>query len=224
MPQRAVIMVAGGTGTRMGGNIAKQFLLLSQKPLILHTFEAFAAFDPGMQFILVLFPSLRNEWDELVAKYDFRLKHTLVSGGAERFHSVKNGLAALDLSVTHVAVHDAVRPLVSHDTIARSFAAAMEYGAAVPVVPVNDTIRLQAPDKSHTLPRHLLHAVQTPQCFERKLLLSAYELPFEDTFTDDASVVERAGHYIHLCQGNRSNIKVTTPEDMLIAEALLPKS
>lgn len=214
-------MVAGGTGTRMGSATAKQFLLLAGKPIILHAFEAFHAFDPEAQFILVLYPALREEWQQLVQKYQFTLPHTLVDGGAERFHSVRNGIAALSDEVELVAVHDSVRPLVEEATISRSFAAAEEHGAAVPVVPVTDTIRRQQGTLSFTLPRHELVAIQTPQCFQRSILESAYNVDFETTFTDDASVVERSGQYVHLCKGNRANIKVTTPEDMLIGEALM---
>ncbi len=214
-------MVAGGTGTRMGSATAKQFLLLAGKPIILHAFEAFHAFDPSAQFILVLYPALREEWNQLAQKYQFTLPHTLVDGGAERFHSVRNGLAALNNDVELVAVHDSVRPLVEQATIARSFAAAEEYGAAVPVVPVTDTIRRQQGALSFTLPRNELVAIQTPQCFQRSILESAYNVDFETTFTDDASVVERNGQYVHLCEGNRANIKVTTPEDLLIGEALM---
>jgi 2-C-methyl-D-erythritol 4-phosphate cytidylyltransferase len=208
----------------MGSRVAKQFLPLSGKPIILHSFEAFYRFDPDIQFILVLFPSLLEEWQALIDKYDFRLPHAIVEGGAERFHSVKHGLAALHPDVRHVAVHDAVRPLASSDTISRSFAAAETHGAAVPVVPVTDTIRQTHQGQSHTLPRSELCAVQTPQCFSRAVIDTAYQVDFNPDFTDDASVVERSGHYIHLCEGNRSNIKVTTPEDLLIAEALFAAS
>lgn len=220
MSRRAVIMVAGGTGTRMGAPRAKQFLPLAGKPIIFHTFEAFFAFDPHMQFVLVLFPSLRAEWEQLTKDFDFQLDHTVVDGGAERFHSVKNGIAALDGDVDLVAIHDAVRPLVSPATIAHSFEAAALHGAAVPVVPVVDTIRQVADGRSATLDRNALVAVQTPQCFRKDLIKGAYDVEYQPGFTDDASVAERAGHYVHLCEGNRSNIKVTTPEDMWVAEAL----
>lgn len=220
MPKRAVIMVAGGTGTRMASPVAKQFLLLSGKPVIIRTFEAFRRFDPEMQYVLVLYPALRKAWEALISEYNFDIDHVVVDGGAERFHSVKNGLAALADDVEYVAVHDAVRPLVSMDTIERGFIAAEAHYAAVPVVPVTDTIRQTVEGGSTTLPRNSLVAVQTPQCFRREVLVSAYNTPYESFFTDDASVVERAGHYVHLCEGNRSNIKVTTPEDLVISEAL----
>lgn len=208
----------------MGGHIAKQFMHLGGKPMILHAFEAFHRFDPLMQFILVLFPALEAEWRAITAAQHFDVPHKVVHGGAERFHSVQNGLAALGPNVEYIAIHDAVRPLVSRDTIARSFEAAQLHGAAVPVVAVTDTIRQMHSGQSTTLPRHELMAVQTPQCFSRNVLLSSYNVPYEPSFTDDASVVERAGHYIHLSEGNRSNIKLTTPEDILIAHALLGRA
>lgn len=224
MPKRAVIMVAGGTGTRMASKTAKQFLQLAGKPIIFHTFEAFYRFDPSLQFVLVLFPSLREEWQNLVRKHRFSVPHELTDGGAERFHSVKNGLAALRADVELVAVHDAVRPLVTAETIRRSFAAAEKYGAAVPVIPVTDTIRQKENDGSKTLPRHTLVAVQTPQCFRRKVIEEAYARDYDPVFTDDASVAERSGNYIRLCEGNRANIKITTPEDLAVSEALLALS
>lgn len=221
MSHRAVIIVAGGTGTRMGAPVAKQFLPLAGKPVLLHTFRAFAAFDPAMQFVLVLFPSLLAQWQEIAAAHHFELEHNVVHGGAERFHSVKAGLAALRPQVQVVAIHDAVRPLVSHATLERCFAAAESHGTAIPAVPVTDTIRRISPGHSTTLPRHELLAVQTPQCFRRSLIDRAYEVAYQPLFTDDASVVEHAGHPVHIVAGNRTNIKLTTPEDLVIAETLI---
>jgi len=220
MPKRAVIMVAGGTGTRMASPVAKQFLLLSGKPVIMRTFEAFQRSGLDLQYVLVLYPALRAAWEKLISDYKFDLPHAVVDGGAERFHSVRNGLTALNDHVEYVAVHDAVRPLVSTGAISRGFAAAVAHGAAVPVVPVTDTIRRTGEGGSTTLPRNTLVAVQTPQCFRRDVLEGAYNVAYEPFFTDDASVVERSGHYVHLFEGNRSNIKVTTPEDLVISEAL----
>ncbi len=223
MSSRAVIIVAGGTGTRMNSPLAKQFMLLGGKPILIHTFEAFLRFDAHMQFVLVLFPSLRAQWRALCEAHAFDCPHIIVEGGAERFHSVKAGLAALDKHVKLVAVHDAVRPLVSHDTISKSFDAAAKYGAAAPVMPLKDTIRQVqvSGDESKTLPRASLVAVQTPQVFDRRLLDEAYLQPYEVAFTDDCSVVEHLGQRIQLCPGNAANIKITTPEDLVVGEALL---
>ncbi len=221
MARKAVILVAGGTGTRMNSPVAKQFIAIGGKPILMHTFHAFLSYDPGMQFILVLFKSLEQEWLSLSEKYNFTIAHTLVKGGDERFHSVKNGLDALLPDVDLVAVHDAVRPFVSPETIARSFDAAAKYGAAIPATPVTDTIRKRSDGGSFTLPRNELAAVQTPQCFKRDLLVKCYQTQYSGIFTDDASVVEHAGYPVHLVDGNRTNIKITTAEDLLIAEAFL---
>jgi 2-C-methyl-D-erythritol 4-phosphate cytidylyltransferase len=221
MARKAVILVAGGTGTRMNSAVAKQFIPIGGKPVLMHTFDAFYRYDAGMQFILVLFRSLESEWRNLSVKYNFNIPHTIVAGGEERFHSVKNGLSALQPDIELVAVHDAVRPLVTSETIARSFDAAAKYGAAIPVIPVTDTIRRLNEGSSFTLPRNELAAVQTPQCFNRDLLVRSYELPYSTIFTDDASVVEYGGNAVHLVEGNRTNIKITTLEDLLIAEAFL---
>lgn len=221
MSGRAVILVAGGTGTRMQTKVAKQFLPLGDKPVLFHTFEAFHRFDPDIFFVLVLFKGLEAEWKTLIETHDFHIPHTVVTGGAERFHSVKNGLDALPENIDLVAVHDAVRPFASQATIAECFKMAAETGAAIPVVPVTDTIRQNALGMSKTLPRHELVSVHTPQCFRLKLLRDAYNVGYEPIFTDDASVMEHAGHPISLVTGNRTNIKITTREDLIIAEALL---
>lgn len=222
MPQkRAVIIVAGGTGTRMNSKIAKQFLPLAGKPVLIHTFEAFARFDPEMQFILVLFPSLKKQWEEIAKAHKFTLAHTVVDGGAERFHSVRNGLSAISPDVEIVAIHDAVRPLVSQDTIERCMDAAANCGAAIPVLPVIDTIRKIEGNTSTTIPRHQLVAVQTPQCFKTDIIKEAYNLDYDIAFTDDASVAAAANFRVDLVEGNRMNMKITTSEDLTIAEALL---
>lgn len=221
MLKRAVIIVAGGTGTRMNLNTAKQFLPLAEKPVILHTFEAFRLFDPELQFILVLYKSLHGEWRKIQKDYGFDLEHTVVEGGEERFHSVKNGIAALEEGVELVAIHDAVRPFVSTETIERCFDAAAEKGAAIPAVAVTDTVRRIFGDSSHTIPRKELVAIQTPQCFKTEVLKKAYETEYQDLFTDDASVVENSDYAVEIVEGNRRNIKITTREDLLIAEAFL---
>lgn len=221
MPKKAVIIVAGGTGTRMKLNVAKQFIPLADKPILLHTFDAFRLFDESMQFILVLYKSLHGEWRKIRQEYGFDLQHDIVDGGEERFHSVKNGLQALKQDVKIVAIHDAVRPLVSQDTIARAFAEAEKSGAAIPAIPVTDTIRRVKHGKSHTIPRKELVAIQTPQCFRTEIVKKAYETDYTDLFTDDAAVVESTGAEIKIVEGNRRNIKVTTREDLLIAHSFL---
>jgi 2-C-methyl-D-erythritol 4-phosphate cytidylyltransferase len=224
MSKRAVILVAGGTGTRMQTATAKQFLPLSGKPVLFHTFEAFYRWDPSITFVLVLFKGLEAEWKVLCDAHGFDIPHKVVLGGAERFHSVKNGLGALPEDIDLVGIHDAVRPLVSAETISRCFEGAEKYGAAIPAVPVTDTIRQVRGKSSITLPRHELLAVQTPQCFSRKVIDDAYGLDYTPIFTDDASVVEQSGHNITLVDGNRTNIKITTREDLTVAAAFLAAS
>lgn len=221
MPNRAVIMVAGGTGTRMQSSLPKQFIPLDGKPVILHSFDAFKAYDPEMQFILVLFKGLEQAWQEILDTHQYDLKHTLVEGGEERFHSVKNGLDALGDDVDVVAIHDAVRPLVSQETITRCFEGATANGSAIPTIPVVDTVRRTTPEGNFSIPRHELEAVQTPQCFKANLIKEAYNTAYRESFTDDASVLESTGREIHRVSGNRTNIKITTQEDLLIAKAFL---
>ena len=221
MSKKAVIIVAGGTGTRMQLKTAKQFLPIAGRPVILHTLDAFRDYDPDMQIIIVLFKNLFSDFHGLLKEYKYRLNCDLIEGGEERFHSVKNGLQKVKSDVELVAIHDAVRPLVSKSTIARTFDEASINGAAIPAVPVVDTIRELNENESITLTRSKLRAVQTPQCFSVELIKTAYDVDYSPVFTDDASVVEAKGKEIRIVEGNRTNIKITTREDLLIAEALL---
>ena len=211
----AVIIVAGGKGLRMGGDIPKQFLVVDGMPILMHTISRFAEWDGTMEIVVVLPESQQQYWRELCREYGFDIRHTIATGGKERFHSVKNGLAVVPAECGLVAVHDGVRPYVSHETIARCFDAAARYGAAVPVTPVVETIRHIEPDgRSITVPRADYRLVQTPQVFRTDLLRRAYEQEFTTTFTDDASVVEAMGIEVTLVEGNRENIKITTPADL----------
>jgi len=219
--QRSTIIVAGGTGKRMGSAVPKQFLLLQGKPVLCHTIEAFFRFDPDMQLIVVLTQEQMDAWEALCSKYHFEVEHTVVAGGAERFHSVGEGLKAVK-NAGLVAVHDGVRPLVSAELIARCFAAAEEYGAAIPVVPVSSSVRKVEEGGSRAVDRSLLRIVQTPQCFQVELLRKAFELPYDPAFTDEATLAERLGAAVHLVDGEERNIKVTTPLDLRLAEVSLP--
>ena len=213
--RNAVIIVAGGKGLRMGGDIPKQFLVVDGMPILMHTISRFAEWDGTMEIVVVLPESQQQYWRELCQEYGFDIRHTIATGGKERFHSVKNGLAVVPAECGLVAVHDGVRPYVSHETIARCFDAAGRYGAAVPVTPVVETIRHIGPDgRSITVPRADYRLVQTPQVFRTDLLRRAYEQEFTTAFTDDASVVEAMGIEVTLVEGNRENIKITTPADM----------
>ena len=210
------IIVAGGKGLRMGGDVPKQFLPIGGKPVLMHTIEAFREALDDVQIVLVLPAEQHDYWQKLCKDYNFRSPELIATGGETRFHSVKNGLALLpkdDEAV--VGVHDGVRPFVSRDTIQRCFSTAAEGKAVVPVVPVVETLRQILPDgTSITRPRNEYRLVQTPQTFPLALLKQAYEQPYSEVFTDDASVVEAMGKEITMVEGNRENIKLTTPADL----------
>jgi 2-C-methyl-D-erythritol 4-phosphate cytidylyltransferase len=218
---RYLILVAGGTGTRMNRPVAKQFLPLGGRPVIVHTLERFREAYPDIHVVLVLHESLHPDWDEVVRAHPEARVDRVVDGGAERFHSVRQGLEALPKGQGWVGIHDAVRPFAEVDTIRRCYAAAEESGAAVPVVPVKDTIRQVGAQGSAPLNRAALRAVQTPQVFSLSRLRVAYEVGYKDHFTDDASVWEFGGSDVTLVEGDLHNIKITTPEDLLSAEAFL---
>jgi len=218
--QRSTIIVAGGSGKRMGGPIPKQFMLVKGKPLLCWTIEAFHAFDPAMPIIVVLPETQITIWKALCIGHGFLIEHEVVAGGEERFHSTRNGLAAITGDGV-VAVHDGVRPLVSKEMIARCFAAAEEHGAAIPVVPITSSVRRVDDGTSEPIDRSALRAVQTPQCFRTDVLRKAFELPYDVAFTDEATLVERTGAKVHLVAGEEHNLKVTTPADLRFAELLL---
>ncbi|MBR4187171.1 MAG: 2-C-methyl-D-erythritol 4-phosphate cytidylyltransferase [Bacteroidaceae bacterium] len=211
-----VLIVAGGKGLRMGGDIPKQFLPIGGKPILMRTIDAFRSVLDDVKIVLVLPADQHDYWQELCRKHDFRSPELIANGGATRFHSVSNGLNLLpDDKDAVVGVHDGVRPFVSAETIRRCFSAAAEGKAVVPVVPVVETLRQILPDgKSLTRPRDEYRLVQTPQTFPLALLKEAYRQPFSEAFTDDASVVEALGKEITMVEGNRENIKITTPSDL----------
>lgn len=210
------IIVAGGKGLRMGGDVPKQFLPINGKPILMHTIEAFRKALDGIEIILVLPADQHEYWQKLCKDYNFCSPELIAKGGETRFHSVKNGLALLpDDEDAVVGIHDGVRPFVSKETIQRCYATAAGGRAVVPVVPVVETIRHILPDgKSITRPRDEYRLVQTPQTFPLVMLKKAYEQPYSETFTDDASVVEAMGEEILMVEGNRENIKITTPSDL----------
>lgn len=210
------IIVAGGKGLRMGGEVPKQFLPINGKPILMHTIEAFRKALDGIEIILVLPADQHEYWQKLCQDYNFCSPELIAKGGETRFHSVKNGLAFLpDDEDAVVGIHDGVRPFVSKETIQRCYAAAAGGRDVVPVVPVVETIRQILPDgKSITRPRDEYRLVQTPQTFPLVMLKKAYEQSYSETFTDDASVVEAMGEEILMVEGNRENIKITTPSDL----------
>lgn len=214
-----VIVVAGGKGLRMGGDIPKQFLPVKGKPVLMRTLEAFHAYDPHLVLILVLPADQQAYWKELCTTYGFTLPHLIADGGETRFHSVKNGLALVNEEGL-VGVHDGVRPFVSQEVIRTCYREASQKEAVIPVVEVVETLRRLEESGSETVPRSCYRLVQTPQVFTVSLLKHAYAQPYSPMFTDDASVVEAAGHAVYLTPGNRENIKLTTPFDLKVAEVL----
>ncbi len=217
--KKHIIIVAGGKGLRMGGDIPKQFVPIGGKPVLMRTLEAFYTYDPAMQLILVLPVSQQAYWMELCNTYGFTLPHVVANGGETRFHSVKNGLAKIE-GDGWVGVHDGVRPFVSTEVIARCYEQVREKQAVIPVVDVVETLRRLTGAGSETVPRSAYKLVQTPQVFDADLLRRAYQQPYTEAFTDDASVVEALGEQVHLVEGNRENIKLTTPSDLKMAEFL----
>lgn len=219
--QLYVVIVAGGSGKRMGAEIPKQFLELSGRPVLMHTIERFKTFNESIEFITVLPENQLRHWAELQSKYSFSVPQTLVKGGTARFFSVRNGLQFVN-EPGLVAIHDGVRPFVSLDTIRRCFETAEKLGNAIPVIPVAESLRMISDTGSHPINRLLVRQIQTPQVFNAELLKRAYTRDYRPEFTDDATVVESLGEKINLVDGNRENIKITNPEDLVISKALLP--
>ena len=224
------IIVAGGKGLRMGSDIPKQFLPIGGKPVLMRTLERFREYDADMQIILVLPEAQQDYWHQLCEEYHFDVAYTLANGGQTRFHSVQNGLALVpDDAEGVVGVHDGVRPFPSIEVIRNCYETARTAKAVIPVIPIVETVRqilLNNPNTpsnpgSITVPRDQYRLVQTPQTFDIQLLKAANRQPYNDGFTDDASVVESYGRQITLVEGNRENIKITTPYDITVAEAII---
>ena len=221
--ERYAILVAGGKGLRMGGDIPKQFLPIGGKPVLMRTIEVFRQAYPDIHIILVLPSSQQEYWHQLCLEYEFNVPFQIADGGETRFHSVSNGLKLIpDGAEGVVGVHDGVRPFVAVETIRRCYDEAIEKGAVVPVISVVETVRqLRKNGSSVTVPRDEYKLVQTPQTFRVSLLKEAYQQPYTSFFTDDASVVEALGKPVHLVEGNRENIKITTPADIRFVNGLL---
>lgn len=222
--KKFAVIVAGGSGKRMATQVPKQFLPLQDKPILMHTLEAFHAYDAHLQLVLVLPEAQVDYWLELCENHQFALPHTITFGGKERYDSVKNGLLMVQqlrgpqAEKALVAVHDAVRPFVDTALLERCYAKAAETGAVVPTIPMVDSLRRVLPDGSNQAEdRAAFCHVQTPQVFDADALWAAYRLPYQDSFTDDASVMEAAGASITLVEGSRHNTKITTQEDLDLA-------
>lgn len=218
--KKFVIIVAGGSGSRMGSDIPKQFLELNEKPVLMHTMQVFYDYDAAYRIVLVL-PSAQQEfWSDLCLSYNFSVPHQIASGGETRFHSVRNGLETIN-EAGIVFIHDGVRPLVSHQTIERCDQMAQKSGNAIPVLPVNESLRKRDANGTVSVDRSLYYSVQTPQTFKSEQIKEAFNQEYDPAFTDDASVVEKAGFTVHLVEGNPENIKITTPTDFIIAGAFM---
>lgn len=218
-----VIIVAGGKGLRMGNDIPKQFLPVAGKPILMHTIERFHQYDGSLKIILVLPETQQTYWNELCKKYNFDIDHTVVNGGDTRFQSSKNGLAVIpDGEDGVVGIHDGVRPFVAKEVIAECYETAREEYAAIPVCAVTDTLRyIDKRGGGKNVLRDDYRIVQTPQAFDISLAKQAFSQGYKENFTDDASVVESLGCQVAMVEGNRENIKITTPFDLKVAEAIL---
>ena len=217
--KKTAIIVAGGKGERMNTEVPKQFLELAGKPVLMHTIKQFYNYSTEIALVLVL-PSTQIEfWNKLCQKYNFHISHQIVEGGSTRFFSVRNALSSIQ-NTDLIAVHDGVRPLVDEKTIERCFNEAERSGTAIPVIDSVDSIRKVTESGSISVDRKEYRLVQTPQVFRADILIKSYEQPYNESFTDDASVAEAAGFTIKLVEGNRENIKLTSIFDLKLAEAL----
>nr|WP_294860099.1 2-C-methyl-D-erythritol 4-phosphate cytidylyltransferase [uncultured Fluviicola sp.] len=215
------IITAGGIGKRMGGSIPKQFLLLNDKPILMHTIERIHSFDINAELIVTLPIDYLKDWEEMCRKHDFQIRHEVVSGGEERFDSIKNALEKA--TGEWIAVHDGVRPFVGKPVLNQLLLEVKNHRAVIPVIPLKETLRIVDGQTNATVQRDHYRIVQTPQVFEAKLIKKAYEQKYATTFTDDASVVEAIGARIHLIPGNDENIKITNPLDLSVA-AIISKT
>lgn len=214
------IIVAGGSGSRMGASIPKQFLELNKKPILIHTLERVFACDNNAHIILALPTSEFDNWKHMCQKHQIDIPHELSEGGNNRFESVKNALKKVN-EKSIVCIHDGVRPLIKKEIINRCIETAKKRGSAIPVVPIEESIREVMNIKNRAVNRDNYKIVQTPQCFDSELILKAYQQAYKPSFTDDASVLEAIGKDVFLVEGNKENIKITTPKDLILAESLI---
>ena len=222
MVKKSIIITAGGVGKRMGVTLPKQFLPLQGKPLLFYTIERFYEYDPKIEILLTLPQDWLSYWQSLCEEFSFSIPHQVISGGKERYHSIQLALAHSTGNL--VGVHDGVRPFVSIETISRCYEKAQLDGSAIPIMHIKESLRMLTDETlSVSVERSAYRSVQTPQVFQRNILVSAYERPFHDAITDDASLAEENGTTIYLVEGNEENIKITTPLDLSFCEFLLLK-
>lgn len=218
--KKYIIIVAGGSGRRMGSATPKQFLKLLGLPILMHTLKKFQQSIPEGEIIVALPKDKQNTWQSLCEEHQFNVPHQVVNGGESRFHSVKNALRKVS-EKSIVAIHDGVRPLVSKSVINNCMQFAEKFGASIPTLPMQNSIRKVSDNGSKIVDRSQFVLVQTPQCFQSEIILKAYQQEYQNSFTDDASVVEQIGQSINLIDGNKENIKITTTEDLKMAEVLV---
>lgn len=216
--EKIALIVAGGSGNRMSSKVPKQFMVIAGLPILMHTIKKFWFFENSMKIIVVLPEDHIKYWKKLCREYRFKIRHTIRKGGETRFHSVKNGLRGIKPGCL-VAIHDGVRPLVSRNTIKRCFTKAKKAGAAIPVIGIPESVRFVKGSSNQMVDRRKYRIVQTPQVFQSGLLKKAFQKPYDESFTDDAAVVEHTGQKISLVEGNPENIKITGRLDMIVAEA-----
>jgi len=214
------IIVAGGTGSRMGSDLPKQFMLLKDKPILYYSLKTFLEAYDDLEIILILPAAFTNIGEEIIDAYFDKERIKIASGGETRFQSVKNGLKLIEQE-SIIFVHDAVRCLASVDLVHRCYEIAMETGTAVPVIPSKDSVRILNEDGHGVIDRNKVMLVQTPQVFHSKILLPAFDIDYKDKFTDEATVVEAYGLRVSLAEGEETNIKITRPIDLLIAEKVI---
>ena len=217
--EKTIIIVAGGQGMRFNAVKPKQFLYIRDRPITMHTIDLFHYYDRNIQIILGLAENYFSYWESICQQFHFDVPVTLSPGGETRYHTVKNALSRAKRG-NLVGIHDAVRPLTYKHTIDRCYAEAEKSGAAIPCIPVHNTIREITKEGSRWVDREKLRAVQTPQVFQYEIIMKGYEKPYSESFTDDASVVESIGYTVKLVEGNPENIKITTAEDLVFAEAV----
>ena len=221
--EKYVLIVAGGKGLRMKSELPKQFIEINNKPVLMHTFDAFSSIGNINHFILVLATEYIGYWEELCERHHFKTEHIVIEGGPKRYHSVKKGLSLIPTN-SLVAIHDAARPFISKSIIDNGFDVAARKGNAIPAVAINESIRKISGSLSKSVNRERFKIVQTPQFFQSAKIKKAYEQAFNEKFTDDANILESSGKQVCLIEGDIKNIKITHPEDLVYAESLLKLS
>ncbi len=220
MSEKSVVIVAGGSGVRMGVSTPKQFLLLQSKPVLLHTIEKFFNYDNDIEIVVVLPKAHIDTWITMCENYSINIRHKIVDGGIERFFSVRNGLSSLS-NPKWVAIHDGVRPVVSANLIDRCFKTVISNNSAIPVINPSETVRFGSLQDSKTILRDNVFLVQTPQVFNYELIKKAYEVDYNSSFTDDASVYEHSGNKVFMVEGEPTNVKITKKSDIEFCNFLL---